>query len=135
MTNPEDFQLLKENMRKRYDSIRTPVHCKCLNQDVYFNSRGFHHLLYDGSGKARTLDQARSRLVLIPLILPVIQNAVNTSYQKIYARKNRKKSSESVMIEMWGLEASVGKSKAKIKVILRREENSKIIFWSVMKIR
>ena len=98
-------------MRERYDAIRSPAHCTCLKQKVHFNARGFHHLLYDGSGKARTIREARSRLILIPLIEPVLRTAQDSSYEKRYARKNRKKNSPSIKVEMWGLEATVGTKK------------------------
>ena len=64
-----DLKLLKKNMRLRYDSIRSPHHCKTLNRKVIFNSRGFHHLLYDSSGKARSILSSRNRLMQIPYIL------------------------------------------------------------------
>lgn len=112
------------------------MHVRCLNQKVHFNARGFHHLLYDGSGKARSMWEAKSRLKLIPLIAPALFSATDSTYEKRYARKDRKKDSPSVMVEMWGLEAIVGKkSPCKIKVILRREDGGKFIFWSVMKIK
>lgn len=126
--------MLKRNMRERYDSLRTPMHCKCLNRKVSLNAKGFHHLLYDGSGKARPLVQARARLVLVPLIPIVLRIADDCSYEKRYVRANRKKDSTSVLVEMWGMEATIGKTASRIKVIVRREGNGQPIFWSIMRI-
>lgn len=135
MISKEEFALLKANMRERYNSLLNPTHCKCLNQKVTLNARGFHHLLYDGSGKARSMMQARSRLILVPLIPVVLRLATDCSYEKRYVRQNRKKDRPSVLVEMWGMEAVVGKSLSRIKVIVRREGGGKFIFWSIMKVR
>lgn len=123
-------------MRERYDSITSPLYCRCLNQKIYFNARGFHHLIYDGSGKARNTNAVQSRLVLIPLIVPVLQNATDSTYEIRFTRKNRKKDSPSVKVEMWGLVAKVGKNNpTTVKVILRRENEGQFIFWSIMRVR
>lgn len=135
MISREEFALLKANMRERYDSLRTPTHCKCLNHKVHLNAKGFHHLLYDGSGKARTMLQARSRLILIPFIPVVMRLANDCSYEKRYVRENRKKDSPPILVEMWGMEATVGKMPARVKVIIRREGGGHFIFWSIMRIR
>lgn len=121
-------------MRERYNSIKTPHTCKVLNRKVVLNSRGFHHLLYDSSGKARTILAARNRLLQIPYIAPVLLSANDSSYEKKYARKNRKKDSPSVQVEQWGLEATLKNEKI-IRVILRRENGGQIIFWSVMRVK
>lgn len=124
MITPEDFAYFKERMRKKYNLIRSPVRCRCLNQDVYFNAKGFHHLLYDGSGRRRNLNEAYFRLTLIPLIVPVIVSAEDCIYEK-----------RSIRIEMWSLEAIVGRSHNKVKVVLRRDGAGNIFFWSVMRVR
>ena len=48
--------LYEELLNKRkawYDNIKK-VYCPCINEDVIFNSKGFHHIKYDGSGRARS---------------------------------------------------------------------------------
>lgn len=135
MISKEEFALLKANMRARYDSLRTLTHCKCLNKKVTLNAKGFHHLLYDGSGKARTMTEARARLILIPLIPVVLRLADDCSYEKRYVRANRKKDSPPTLVEMWGMEAIVGKTQSRIKVIVRREGGGKLLFWSIMRVR
>lgn len=134
MLAPADYQLFKENMKQRYDSLPKKLRCKCLHRDIVINARGFHHLLYDGSGKARTMREAYSRLQLIPLIAPVLRLADDSTYEKTFGRKSRKKDSPSVKIERWGMEAIVGKSKIKVRVVVRRENDGQFFFWSVMKV-
>jgi hypothetical protein len=129
----DSFTKLKMDMRMHYDAIRAPVYCRCLNQKVYFNARGFHHLLYDDADKARTVEQARERLQLIPLIVPVLHLAREASYEKRYVRKSKKPDSPLMLVEMWGLQATVGRGPIPVKVVLRREDDGKIFFWSVMR--
>ena len=124
MITPEDFLHLKTSMRRLYDSIRSPIHCRCLNQQVYFNAKGFHHLLYDGSGRFRGFNEAMSKLTLVPLIILVIKTAVDCSYEK-----------RVCSVELWGLEAFVGNLGHKVRVILRRDRNGHIFFWSIMRIK
>lgn len=82
------------------------------------------------------MSAARARLILIPLVVPVLRNAIESSYEKRFVRKNRKKDSPSVKVEMWGLQAKVGKnSPTNIKVILRREDGGQFMFWSVMRVK
>jgi hypothetical protein len=124
-----------EEARKKYDAISKTVKCTCLNREVYFNAKGFHHLLFDGSGHVRTLKERQYKLLLIPLIVPVLKNATDAIYRKSVERINRKKSSPKKEIEYWGLVARVGKTNIKVKIILRRVGNGNIIFWSVMKLK
>jgi hypothetical protein len=129
----DDFTKLKSDMRASYDAIRSPVYCRCLNQQVHFNARGFHHLLYDRAARPRTVEQARERLLLIPLILPVLHLAREASYEKRYVRKSKKPDSPLVLVEMWCLQATVGRGPIPVKVVLRRERSGQIFFWSVMR--
>jgi len=135
MITPEDFPHLKEGMRRRYDAIRSPVYCRCLNQDIHFNARGFHHLLYNGLGKARTIEESTSRLLLVPLIIPALKSASDCSYERRNVYKGRGGHRRLVIVEMWGIEALVGNRSIPVKVVLRREEEGNIIFWSVMRSR
>jgi hypothetical protein len=135
MITSEDFLHIKEGMRKLYDSICSPVYCRCLNQQVHFNAKGFHHLLYNGLGKARSLDESVARLMLVPFIFPVMRLAQDYSYEKRYVHKDRRKDSPDVMVEMWAIEAIVGKSRSKVRVIIKRTNQGQFIFWSVMRVR
>ncbi|MCX6718839.1 MAG: hypothetical protein NTZ38_00445 [Candidatus Taylorbacteria bacterium] len=73
---PNEFRKFLEEKRKWYKAIGK-VHCPILNEDVIFNSKGFYHLRYDTHGKERTKNEQRYKLNLLPLVIPVIQNAVS----------------------------------------------------------
>ena len=121
-------------MRQRYDSLPRSLRCKCLNRNISLNARGFHHLSYDGSGKARAKKEAYKKLVLVPLIPHVLSLATESTYEKKFSRKNRKKDSPSIKVEKWGMEAVVGRSSIRVRVVVRRENDGQFIFWSVMQV-
>lgn len=116
---------LKQYTKEKYDKIKK-VYCFCLKEYVIFNSKGFHHLLYDTQGRARTINEQIYRLNLFPLVIPVIKKT-----KKIASYKLNKKN-----IGDWTLIEKVGKNNdVKIKVILRKRGNGNITFCSVMKMR
>jgi hypothetical protein len=45
---------LQKKARATYDAFENPMWCKALNAQIFFNARGFHHLLYDGLGNKRS---------------------------------------------------------------------------------
>jgi hypothetical protein len=46
-----------------------------LEAEVVFNSQGFRHILYDGEGRPRSLQDRIRRLNLLPLAIPIIKRA------------------------------------------------------------
>jgi hypothetical protein len=118
--------------KRRYKEIRSPVRCICLNQDIHFNADGFHHLVFTGLGKPRTLREVRFKARLIPLIVPVLRTADNASYEKRMVRESRRKGAPMMIAEFWGIEASVGKDPVSVRVIVKRVGDGRLFFWSVM---
>lgn len=111
-----------------YENIRK-IYCPCLNEYIYFNSKGFHHIKYDGSGKARTIKERMYRLGILPLSVPVIRNATKTYEYKQpeYSDKTKKK------VAYWALKEKVGKQKTTVTVVLRKIGSGNITFYSIMK--
>jgi hypothetical protein len=68
------YDKLLEERRGWYKTIGK-VHCPCLGVEVAFNSRGFRHVLYDGEGRPRSLQDRIRRLSLLPLVIPMIKHA------------------------------------------------------------
>jgi len=90
------------------------------------------HLLRKGNGKPRNVAEIQHKTRLIPLIVPVIRNATDASYEKRSVRKNSKKNAPLVQAEYWGLEANVGKNSIKVRVIIRRIGDGQAHLWSIM---
>ena len=47
------------------------------NEKVFYTSKGFNHLKYDGSGKARTIRDYHRRLWVLPLSIKVIEKSTS----------------------------------------------------------
>jgi hypothetical protein len=124
-----------EKAKRDYKVIQSPVRCRCLNQDIYFNADGLNHLIFNGLGNRRTLAEMKHKMRLIPLIVSVIKNADNASYEKMLVRKSRKKNAKMVLAEFWGIEAVVGKNQLSVRVVIRRVGNGNLFFRSVMQIK
>ena len=106
------------------------IYCPSLKESVVFNSKGFRHLRYDSTGKARTIKEQKYKLGLLPLVIPVIKNAKKIDkYEIIYSKPLGKH------CEMWSIKSVVGKQNTQVKVILRRIGDGNITFFSVMKKR
>lgn len=119
----------KDLLRKRrnwYKNIKK-IYCPVLKQDVFFTSKGFHHLIYPG-GKMRPIKEQMYKLGLLPLAIPVIKNAKKIyKYEKSFIKDLGKEA------EFWILRETVGRQKTLTKVILRRVGTGNIIFLSIMK--
>jgi hypothetical protein len=123
--------LYEELLNKRkawYDNIKK-VYCPCINEDVIFNSKGFHHIKYDRSGRARSKKEKMYRLGILPLAIPVIKCAIKI--HKYSPPKELNKLEKP--IEYWALREKVGKQSTTITVILRRIGSGNITFYSIMK--
>ncbi len=127
---------LKVSQRVTYDQIGK-IYCPCLSNYVIFNAQGFHHMSYDGGGRARTLKEEIYKLTLIPLAIPVVKFCTTIDeYKKEKQPKNRKVGALQKDVEYWSLIANVGKNRdVKAKVILKRVGTGNIIFWSIMKLK
>ncbi|MCR4277399.1 MAG: hypothetical protein NUV80_03025 [Candidatus Berkelbacteria bacterium] len=122
------YQDLLNERRAWYKDVGS-VYCPCLKTDIVFNSKGFHHLRYDGFGKARSVKECTYRLGLLPLVIPVIKNAKSV-YK--YTPPDYVKSADK-FVEYWALRETVGKQSARVTVILRKVGTGNITFHSVMK--
>lgn len=117
-----------EEKRTWYKAIKK-VSCPILNEDVIFNSKGFHHLLFDGLGSARSRNERMYKLGLLPLVIPVIKKAIKIhDYKPPSYSKSLNKN-----VEYWILRENVGKQKTLITVILRRIGTGNISFYSTWK--
>jgi len=115
--------------RTVYNSLR-PVNSKAIGDRVYFNMFGFKHLIF--KGKHRRQNKAIfDRLILIPLIVPVIKNCEReTEMRQRYEMVKGKE----VKATYYALEAKVGKDAARVKVVTRKVgTRGRHYFQSIMK--
>ncbi len=112
-----------------YQSIR-PIYSNAIGEDVYFNMPGFKHLVFKGSHR-RDTKTILNRLVLIPLIAPVIHSCMEEVEIRI-----RKEiiDGQKTTVTYYALEAHVGKDSVRVRVVTRKVgENGKHYFQSIMK--
>lgn len=124
----EKYNDLLNKKRLWYKAVQKS-YCPILNEDIFFTSKGFHHLLYDGLGHARTNKERMYRLGLLPLVIPVLKSATNIDNYTppAYSKKLDKN------VEFWKLKEIVGKQKTLVTVILRRIGTGNITFYSTWK--
>jgi hypothetical protein len=124
----KSYQALLNEKRVWYKAIQK-VYCPILKEDIIFNSKGFHHLLYDGLGHARSLKERMYRLGLLPLAIPVIKTCtkIHEYTSPMYSKSLDKN------VEYWVLKEKVGKQETLVTVILRRIGTGNITFYSIWK--
>lgn len=121
-----------ELVRKYKNDYRAlkPVFSPAIGDKVYFNMPGFKHLIFK-AGHRRTNKVIFSRLVLIPLIIPVIKNCNEEIEIRIRREIIDKK---KIKVTYYALEARVGKDSVRVRVITRKVgEEGKHYFQSIMK--
>ena len=115
--------------RGSYNRIK-PVKSPAIKDTVYFNMYGFKHLVFKGKHR-RESKAIFNRLVLVPLIVPVIHNCDEA--QEIRIRKEIIRG-KKVGVTYHALEAHVGKDSVRVRVITRKVgKKGKHYFYSVMK--
>jgi hypothetical protein len=58
------------NFFKKHKSLSCPAFPK---EKIYFNSKGFNHLFYEGAMKARPVKEIEARVALLPRALKVLK--------------------------------------------------------------
>ena len=107
-----------------------PIHSKAIGDTVYFNMPGYKHLIFKGKHRRETV-AIYNRLVLVPLIAPVIHNSDEVTETRI-----RKEMIDGKKIEVTyhALEAHVGKDSIRVRVVTRKVgDKGQHYFQSIMK--
>ena len=113
------------------------VYCPTLKENVVFNAKGFHHILYESGGTPRTVEEKIYKLTLIPLAPAVIRNAIKIKgVRDVEVRVSRKNRTVLKKGKAYSLVATVGrKNPVAVRVILLRIGNGQLAFRSIMKNR
>lgn len=115
--------------RTEYNKLK-PIYSKAIGKKVYFNMPGFKHLIFKGKHR-RDSKAIFNRLVLVPLIPPVIYNCD----EEVEVRMRREViDGKKVKVTYYALEALVGKDSVRVRVVTRKVgEKGKHYFMSIMK--
>lgn len=115
--------------RGEYKKLK-PIHSKAIGEKVYFNMPGFKHLIFKGKHRRETAT-IFNRLVLVPLIVPVIHNCSEEVEIRI---RNEVVDGKKVKVTYYALEAHVGKDSVRVRVVTRKVgKEGKHYFQSIMK--
>lgn len=115
--------------RTEYEKLR-PINSVAIGEKIHFNMFGFKHLIFKGKHR-RESAAIFNRLVLIPLIAPVIYNCAEE--KEIRIRKEII-DGKKVAVTYYALEAHVGKDSVRVRVITRKVgSKGKHYFQSIMK--
>ena len=111
------------------------IYCPYFGEQITLNSEGFHHLQFSNR-RERNKSEQKLKFSLLPLALQIIKKSGTIQEFRASLCQIGKKAKDGFAktknVEYWGLEAIVGENKIKVRVILRRVGDGKIIFWSVM---
>jgi hypothetical protein len=130
------YQRLREQTKEIFSN--TPeVRCPYFNQSVVLNADGLHHLRYSARRERNKPEQVL-KFSLVPLALEVIKRSGTIQeYRRIWQAIGTPSAHDQLRpakeVEYWGLVAIIGPRPTKIRVILRRVGDGKIVFWSVMR--
>jgi hypothetical protein len=115
--------------RAEYKRLK-PIYSKAIGEKVYFNMPGFKHLIFKGKHRRET-SAILNRLVLVPLIAPVIHNC----HEEVEIRIRKETiSGKKVRVTYYALEAHVGKDSVRVRVITRKVgTGGQHFFQSIMK--
>jgi hypothetical protein len=117
----------------KYKAIYTllkPLRSRAIDADIHFNMPGFKHLIFKGKHRRETA-AIYNRLVLVPLIAPVIHNCNEVIETRI---RREFIDGKKVLVTYNALEARVGKDNPRVRVITRKVgESGKHYFQSIMK--
>jgi hypothetical protein len=115
--------------RAIYKSLK-PIPSQAIGEDINFNMPGFKHLIFKG-GHRRETRAIINRLVLVPLIAPVIHNCTEEVEIRI---KKEIIDGKKVTVTYYALEAHVGKDNVRVRVVTRKVgTNGKHYCQSIMK--
>ncbi len=115
--------------RSEYTKLR-PIYSEAIGEKVHFNMSGFKHLIFKGKHRRET-KTVFSRLVLVPLIAPVINNGIEEVEIRV---RGEMIAGKKVKVTYYALEAHVGKDSVRVRVVTRKiGERGKHYFMSIMK--
>lgn len=135
MEDLSNYEKLKDDAQSFYNQI-SKVFSPALNQDIYFNSEGFNHILFKGSRSERERPSQMLRFKLLHLAVKLIK--LSTTHQEFEetlkefeVKSHKKRIHKTKPVRYWGIIAIV--NSRKIKVILRQVgDGGAIHFWSIV---
>jgi len=135
MQDISNYAKMREDAHSFYEKVGS-VRCPALqNEQVYFTSEGFNHLMYKGARTERSKNDQITKFKLLPKAKRIIE--VSTTYQEydegitdIRRKKHKHTVQESAPVRYWGFVAIMDNSR--VKVVVRQVGNGQKHFLSVI---
>ena len=129
MKNQSNIGEIIDRYKITYQKFK-PTFSAALNDKVFFNMAGFKHLVFKNKHR-RTNKVIYSRMVLIPLIRPVIRKCKHETETRV---RNEIIDGKEVKVTYKALEAKVGKSATRVRVVVKKVgQKGNYYFQSIMK--
>ncbi len=134
----EKFNTIKSEAESFYKGIEK-VRCPYFGEDIYFNTKGWEHLVFKSWNNTRIISDQFARLRHIKLVPEVIRNSkllqgvwitkkverikINSRWEKVLRT--------TTYYELIAVMESHG-SKVRVKIIIKEVEGGEKFFWSLI---
>lgn len=123
----KDIRVLMKQRRDFYKKISF-VFCPVLNENIYFTSNGFNHLLYESNRKPRKLSERCLKLECLKYAPKVLRQS---QIQPTVRQVNRIVKGVVKAVFQYGVTYEVQSGRT-MRVIIEKVGNGKMTFLSVM---
>ena len=135
MEDLSNYEKLKEDAQRLYAQTGK-VFSSAFNQEIFFTSEGFNHIIFKSSRTERERSSQILRFKLIPLAIKLLK--ISTTYQEFEetlkefeVKSHKERVKKTKIVRYWGIIAII--DNRKIKVIVRKiGEEGKMHFWSIV---
>lgn len=135
MEDLSSYEKLKSDAQNFYNNISSAF-SPAFNQNVYFNSEGFNHIIFKSSRSERERSSQVLRFKLLHLAVKLVK--LSTTHQEFEEtlkefeiKSHKKRIRKSKAVRYWGVIAII--DSRKIKVILRQiGDGGGMHFWSIV---
>lgn len=115
---------------------KNEINCPYFGSKISLTSDGFNHLQYKPNRAPRDVKVQIMKLSLLKKALEIIPKAGTLQEYRDVIEKTGKKANDGFFktkrVQYWGFHAILENKQRKIKVILKKVGDGKVIFWSVM---
>ena len=135
MEDISNYEKIKEDSKRFYDQIDKIV-CPVFNQEIFFTSEGFNHLVYKNDRRERDKKVQIMKFKLLHLAKKLVSltttfQEYEESLQEFRVKKFKNAVQETKVVKYWGIIAII--ENKKFKVIIRKVgDNGQLTFWSVI---
>lgn len=130
-----NIEELKNKTKIFFDS-KKEIYCPYFQAKISLTSDGFNYLLYKPNRLPRNIKEQVLKLKLLKFALEIIPKCGTLQEYRNQTEKidlpDKKGFYKTRQVQYWGFHAILPSNKFKIKVIIKKIGDGKVVFWSVM---